>query len=301
MQGLRDKVKRVKVFRYIRSLEADIVFLQEVHCTKNNHKIFKNEWGGRCLFSDGESNARGVVTMFRRDLDVEIVKVVKDNDGRRLDLTAKFDHQTLRLINLYAPNTDEPSFFAKVLDDVTEAEEDHIIVAGDMNVVLDNDLDKKGGKPKSSKSAGIINNFLDENDWLDVWRHFNPNRFWYTWKGGKPLVMTRLDYVFMPLGSLAAVADIEILPATVSDHSPIVMRLDSNLTLRGPGYWKLNTRHLEDSRFVNAINETLDVAISRHTNVNPLNAWERINAEIKYTSIQITREITKSRNEKVDG
>ena len=110
MQGLSDKVKRTRVFRYLRNLEIDIALIQEVHSVKRCHKIFRNEWGGEVIFSDGDSNARGVATLFKRGLEVKIIEQNRDGEGRVLDLVLQIENQTFRLLNVYAPNKDDPEF-----------------------------------------------------------------------------------------------------------------------------------------------------------------------------------------------
>ena len=48
-------------------------------------------------------------------------------------------------------------------------DQDQVLIGGDLNVVLNPELDKVGGRKKISKAAEIINTFLDEVNWIDVW------------------------------------------------------------------------------------------------------------------------------------
>ena len=141
-------------------------------------------------------------------------------------------------------------------------------MGGDLNVILGK-LDKKGGRQSSSKSAEIVNTFLEEYDWVDCWRHFNKEKFVFTWKGRKPVVMSRLDYFLVPINTLMVIGDVQILPAEISDHYPVMITLSTELTLRGPGYWKLNTRHLQNSYFMEEINVVLDREIEASKKLMP--------------------------------
>ena len=163
---MSNKVKRVKVFCYLRSLQADVIFLQETHCATNRQKFWKREWGGRMLFSEGETNARGVITMFDRNLNVEIVEVNKDKNGRVLDIKVKIANQLIRLVIIYGPNQDQPDFFSELLTNLRNAAEDHVVIGGDFNVIIDPKLDRRGGQPTTSKSSELIKTFTEECNYM---------------------------------------------------------------------------------------------------------------------------------------
>ena len=64
---------------------------------------------------------------------------------------------------------------------------DLLVFGGDFNEYLNVKLDKKGGRDcKPTNISDVINCFLEENDWVDTWRYFNPDRFQYTYKRKKP-------------------------------------------------------------------------------------------------------------------
>lgn len=86
VNGIRAAHKRRAVFSYLHKLQADIVLLQETHCTEKDQKIWLSEWGGKGFFSNGRSNARGVCTLFQRNFNPKITKQVADTDGRLLVL-----------------------------------------------------------------------------------------------------------------------------------------------------------------------------------------------------------------------
>ena len=43
-----------------------MTFIQEAHITGDIAKLWESEWGGKLFYSAGESNARGVVTLFKK-------------------------------------------------------------------------------------------------------------------------------------------------------------------------------------------------------------------------------------------
>ena len=75
--------------------------------------------------------------------------------------------------------------------------------------------------------------------------------------------MTRLDYFIVPVTTCMLCAECNILPAVISDHCPVVLRLDMYNTMCGAGYWKLNVNHLNNRELVDSINEVIEVTESR--------------------------------------
>ena len=179
------------------------------------------------------------------------------------------------------------------------AEQDHVICGGDFNVIFDPKLDRKGGRALQSKAGSVIGTFLEEYDWCDIWRQMNPGKFKFTWKGLKPLIMSRLDYFIAPINILSSVSSIEILNSTVSDHNPVVMILESQLNLRGPGYWKLNVDHLKNKVFIDEVNEAIDIAKKNYANCNPSNRWEKIKESMRQTMYDLSKRTASEKNKKV--
>ena len=227
------------------------------------------------------------------------MKTSSDKNGRCLVLTIKIQNQTFKLYNLYAPNEDEPQFFEDIFSEIELSDEDPVIVGGDLNVILNVEKDRRGGRKIKSKCSEVINSFLDQNEWYDGWRTLNKDKFCFTWKGGKPQILSRLDYFLIPGGTFMNVSSMDILPASISDHSPITMTISTEFTMRGPGYWKLNNRNLTDPEFVTNINETLDCVSSRYKMYNPVNKWVKIKHAVKDIAIKSSRRISNAKKEKL--
>ena len=299
MQGISEKVKRTKVFRYLHSLKAEIIFLQETHWTRKSQIIIKNEWGGDILFLHGESNARGVAILFSRKSGCNIIELEVDGNGRVIQCTINIDGKSVRLCNIYAPNMDDSDFYVRLCEQLQDSIEDSVIVGGDLNVILDNEIDKKGGRNIISKSNKVLNSFLEENNWCDIWRSLNPDTFQFTWKGGRPLVMSRLDYFLAPISVCMETNKCQILPATVSDHCPVSLTLSTEYTLRGAGYWKLNNRHLCNKDYVEQVNKSLELAKVRYSNLSPTNKWESVQNDARQVSMSYAWDHACRRNSKI--
>ena len=58
-----------------------MIFLQETHSTKKIIKQWRNEWGGRAIFSCADSASQGVYILISMNFDIKIHKQIGDTDG----------------------------------------------------------------------------------------------------------------------------------------------------------------------------------------------------------------------------
>lgn len=150
VRGLNDQKKRRSIFKWLKQKQIDICLLQETYCTDKVEHIWRNEWGGKIIASNGTNHARGVAVLIKPDLDAEIINIIKDDIGRMLLVELKVQDTHFKIMNIYAPNTEASQFhfyhyIKRTLNAYTNPEE-NIIIGGDFNINFDKDLDKKGGK-----------------------------------------------------------------------------------------------------------------------------------------------------------
>ncbi len=124
---------------------ADVVCLQETHSLPQDVEQWKNEWDGDIYFSHGQGNARGVCIMIKPGLLHTIHTVVCDDMGRYIMLDLTLFDRRLTVMNIYAPNTDNPDFITDIAQILETLENDDRIIVGDFNCILDDNLDKKRG------------------------------------------------------------------------------------------------------------------------------------------------------------
>ena len=79
-RGLRNDGKRRKIWRYLKRQKSDICMVQETHATDEIENIWSTEWGNKCIFANGDSNARGVGLLFNKYFN-KVIKVIKDEMG----------------------------------------------------------------------------------------------------------------------------------------------------------------------------------------------------------------------------
>ena len=75
--------------------------------------------------------------------ELEIIRQYSDQEGRFVIIDMKIDNKVLTLVNIYAPNKDNPTFSPNLPDHLLSFECEEIIMGGDSNLVMDVQKDKK--------------------------------------------------------------------------------------------------------------------------------------------------------------
>ena len=107
-RGIISDFKRKKLFLWIENKKIDIVFIQETYCTKMNYAKIQKEWKGLGKFClSNSAHSRGVATLFRKGLKVEIINVENREDGRGQLINAVINDNLITFINIYGPNKEQ--------------------------------------------------------------------------------------------------------------------------------------------------------------------------------------------------
>ena len=117
--------------------------------------IWSNEWGGKILFSNGESNARGVMILFNKKFHYKINAMEKDAEGRWVKVDIEVEKKLFSIFNIYAPNKDTPGFFHEIENKMRDSE-GNIIIMGDFNLALNPTIDRRGSLVNNNKSCEVV-------------------------------------------------------------------------------------------------------------------------------------------------
>jgi exonuclease III len=171
-RGLRDKIKRARVFEYLKTKMSGIIFLQETHTVPGDQKVWEKEWQGEVMLSSGTSSARGVAILITKEVTCANIVIEADTNGRYILAKGEFDQQDITLLNVYAPTADkackQQTFLDKLLP-VLENNYENLVLGGDLNTYLE-DIDKFGTSKTQSKFASRLKNIMSELQLIDIWR-----------------------------------------------------------------------------------------------------------------------------------
>ena len=302
-RGLSNKSKRREVFQWLRKKHFSVFFLQEAHCTKETENIWRAEWGYQAIFSSYSSESAGVCILFNNNFGFEVVKQFSDPEGRFILCDIKTDSKITTLLNIYAPNNDDPIFFEKIYEHLNSFECEEIVFGGDFNLVLDLDMDKEGGNKTTHKNAlKVLNSVIENLDLVDIWRVQHPQIKRFTWRRRRPNIQCRLDFFLVSNTIGTNVIETDILPGYKTDHSLITISLSTHSNPRGPGFWKLNTSFLSDNNYIKLVKQTISNVSKQYEHDNEVDEillWEMIKMQIRADSITYAKQKNKERKNRV--
>ncbi|KAL9983067.1 hypothetical protein ACROYT_G005195 [Oculina patagonica] len=278
---------------------------KETYSTKDIENQWKSQWRGDFFFAHGSPHSRGVAILIRNTFDFELKSVKSDEEGRFLLLEVIIQDVPFLLLNIYAPNTttQQSQFFEKLSDLI---EEDHfkeckILLGGDFNVTLNPSLDGLGGNPTLEESVKRLDDTLLENELTDIWRIRNPARRSFTWRQKSPFIQRRLDYWFISDQLQDDVATVDIVPAIKTDHSAVVLVIDSiGEQKHGPSFWKLNNSLLEDNKYVLMMREKFREWKAEIEFCNdPRIVWDWIKHKARQETISFSKQRARQRRDTI--
>ena len=298
VNGLRSTVKRKSVFRYIKEKQFDIACLQESYVTDDVSEKWKMEWGGDFVSNNFNSHSCGQIILLRKNVFDNVV--VLKSSRRILVVQVKFQNKKIIIVNVYAPNcvAEKNRFFEELTEVIRNLDSEQIVVCGDFNCTLNDDLDNISGEKHPRSNITHFNDLVAKCDLYDTWRLFHPQDKAYTWCRNKPFLARRLDYIFVNSNTFEKTIESSILSLSSTDHRgcSIVVKLSD--MERGPGYWKLNNNLLNDIDYVNQVNTLIDEYVHEITDEADYQMeWEMLKVKIKtFTSNYSKLKSAKRRN-----
>jgi exonuclease III len=265
--GLSDRIKRPKIFRWLKKNFKGITMLQETHSTIKAEKRWSRQLGfqNTMYFSHGKSNSNGVLTYIPNSLKSTVIDDLRDDEGRILILILELNKIKYSLVNIYAPTQnnqkEQIKFYNKLSTFLDKIRDTKIIMGGDYNTVLDPKLDRYRSKADRPTKVGYqLLSIMKEFHLKDIWRSKNPDTMKYTWKRTNPILQqSRIDMFLISESLEFNVNYVDIELSFMSDHTLIALSIIHTLeTKRGPGYWKLNNDLVKNSEYCTMIESILD-------------------------------------------
>ena len=112
----------------------------------------------------------------------------------------------------------------------------------------------RSSKWKINKETQVLNDILDEMDFIDIFRTFHVNAEEYSFFSSAHETFPRIDHTLCHKSNLSKFKKIEIISSIFSDHS--AMRLDINYkkkTIRNTNTWRLNRMFLNNQKVTEEI------------------------------------------------
>ena len=225
--------------------------------------------------------------MIKHSLKHEVVKVKHEDCGNFIIVVCKIGAQSYLFANVYGPNDDEPNFYRNLISLLESFQTDHVIVGGDFNFVVNPDVDSYNyAREYNINAKKTFLKFTDQNDLIDIWRLKNPTKLEYTWSRNNPLKCGRLDMFFVDTSLSSRTKEVIIKPGYRTDHCLLIMKIQNKELDRGPGLWKMNDSVLQDSEYIDIINNIIKDTVVQYA--IPVYTEEYITNTDNYVNVQFT-------------
>ena len=119
---------------------------------------------------------------------------------------------------------------------------------------MDKELDsmnyKNINKPKTRLR---VFNLKENLDLKNVFREIYPEKKRYSWRKKTPVKQARLDFFLLSEFLIPPTVSVEYENSYRSDHSPVLLSLKINNSVKGTGFWKFNNSLLTDKEYIDLI------------------------------------------------
>ena len=256
--GLGDCKKRKDVFNYLRSKRFSVYFLQDTHFVKDKELLIRAEWGFEGIFNCNSSQSRGVAILLNNNFEFKIHSIFRDNNGNLLIVDLTICNQRLTLVNIYGPNTDNPSFYKLILQRLKLLNNTSHILGGDWNLALNPYIDThKYVNVNNPNAREVVLEIISELDLVDIWRDYNPELQKYTWRRNTPLKQARLDFFLISNSLYSFAVNSDIHCGYRTDHSMLSLKFKFTYNIKRSTYWKFNNSLLRNKYYITIVRKVI--------------------------------------------
>ena len=284
-RGLKNKLKRKCMFTYFKEKRIDIVCIQESHITERDVHVWERQWGGKIIHNEGTERRKGEIILVSKFFKGEVQLLEKED--RILIASVRAEDVNFILINIYAPNdkADKIQFLQRVENKIKiDYAEEQVILMGDFNTVMNNELDIISGQPHSLEEVNALRRTVNNLALTDVWRALHDTEKAFTWCRHNPFIARRLDYIFTSEDMLELSVNCEVQTVPNTDHKAVSLEISDSNFERGPGYWRFNNSYLNDETFTCQMKEILTQTaeeLDAVPDASSLDKWEICKIKIR--------------------
>lgn len=283
VKGLNHILKRKKVLSHLQHLGVGIAMLQETHLRNRDHIRIHKDWVGQMFQSKFDSKSRGAAILIHKNIQFTATNTVSEKNGRYVMVVGKLFQLTVILVNIYAPNFDDDCFFKRIFSSIPNLDSHHIILSGDFSLVLDPVWDRSSHSvSRPTKSAQIVQTFMDMHKLIDPWRFKNPTKIEYSFFSNVHKSFSRIDFFLVDPFFLNAISEWKYNPILISDHAPVSMtiKLPSQRPRRT---WRLDLLLLADSDFVQFVSKQIGIYLGTNVtdDLSASTLWEALKVYLR--------------------
>lgn len=298
-KGLNHPAKCYSLWQTAENLHSDILCVQETHLLSSSSALCSNNKYPNIFHATFHSKKRGVLIAVKKDVNFHLIQVIIDPNGCYIILICTINKLTYTLLNVYTPNTQQISFFKKILRKTQDVRKGHLLICGDFNPVVDIHMDTTSA---AKRRESPLKHFIASQDIYDVWRcHYGSERD-FTYFSPHHKSYSRIDLFLSDKWLLQKISASVIHTMTWSDHAPITISIDNTGHQRNTFLWKANNYVLQHPKYSQVIKEDLTEYFSLNTGTvaDPTMVWNVHKAVIKGSIMKLSSVCKKKRTQRID-
>lgn len=196
---------------------------------------YKSFWTNR----DQKVKGSGCAILIQTDW-AKHVGSIKTVSAYILEVKLFFKGITITILQVYAP-PQNAAIQSLIIDRIrsikSSKSREKSIIMGDLNAIVDKNLDKRGGNNKPHKLSPLLRELIQRN-YIDTYREMNPDGNKYTWSNNRQhpdIIQTRIDYIWAEECWYEHLVGSDITSSeliTGSDHNIVLTTLDTKELIR---------------------------------------------------------------------
>ena len=174
------------------------------------------------------------------------------------------DTITIDILAVYAPSKDLPKFWENAHEIILSGNSQHQIIIGDYNCTLNHNTDQQGYlTDPHTKSRKVINDLLEQELFIDSFRHLNPEKRSYTFRTKDGKKRSRLDYGLVSPSLATHLKNVTHLAHHYEniDHCTLAIEIDITESVIGKGIFRCPPNIHNDRDYQILIKNTIKKAI----------------------------------------
>jgi len=252
VNGIRALHRKGELEVFLKLYDPDILLIQEIKAQKKQLQDIVDHYQKYEIFwhSAEKAGYSGTGVFIRRDLGLKVqfergMNNFVDYEGRIINTYFSLKEESFVVVDTYFPNggkspeawKEKLIFYEKFLEHVNilRQKKHTVIWAGDLNCAHE-EMDLAHPKGNDGKigfhpaERAAISKFIS-NNWVDIFRHLNPNTVVYSWwhvitRARSRNIGWRIDYFFCDKAFLPKIKKIEYLTEQMgSDHCPVYLEI----------------------------------------------------------------------------
>ena len=173
--------------------------------------------------ANGKQKKAGVAVLISDKVDLKIKKITRDKEGHYIMIKGSIQEEDITIVSIYAPNVGAAQYIRQTLTDIKGETDSNTITVEAGNTPL-TPMDRSS-KQKMNKETQVLNDTLDEMDFIDIFRTFHINAE-YTFFSSAHGTLSRIDHILHHKSNLSKSKKTEIISSIFSYHNTV--RLDIN-------------------------------------------------------------------------